>query len=291
MLAKAFCDEETAESKAKQADLTGKLDKTTARIDQATATTAQLQQAIKKLESEVRPFLERSWLRRVQGSWCKELGDTPRDDTRWCIAVYCGEVADMDAAEAEATKVRQGEHADYLKASSDFKASAEAVAKAMEVLNNYYSSASFLQVQVTTGQAPELGGAKGDVGSTIVSVLEARGRGGVEFLCSGSMSCVLCCDAGVAFGSWHGSVRTFESASGVLVMRCAAARVLFCDCCVNHFTLCVWGAQRLRRATSRRCQERGPPRVCRRLDKTLMEVSCLSYVVRGAIPQGECWLA
>lgn len=60
----------------------------------------------------------------------------------------------MDAAEAEATKVRQGEHADYLKASSDFKASAEAVAKAMEVLNNYYSSASFLQVQVTTGQAP-----------------------------------------------------------------------------------------------------------------------------------------
>merc|ERR1719181_2051152 len=132
---KAFCDEETAESKAKQADLTGKLDKTTARIDQATATTAQLQQAIKKLESEV---------------------------------------AEMDAAEAEATKVRQGEHADYLKASSDFKASAEAVAKAMEVLNNYYSSASFLQVQATTsqGQAPELGGAKGDVGSTIVSVLE-----------------------------------------------------------------------------------------------------------------------
>jgi len=132
---KAFCDEETAESKAKQADLTGKLDKTTARIDQATATTAQLQQAIKKLESEV---------------------------------------AEMDAAEAEATKVRQGEHADYLKASSDFKASAEAVAKAMEVLNNYYSSASLLQVQVSTrqGQAPELGGAKGDVGSTIVSVLE-----------------------------------------------------------------------------------------------------------------------
>merc|ERR1719194_298500 len=104
---KAFCDEETSESKAKQADLTGKLDKTTARIDQATATTAQLQQAIKKLE---------------------------------------GEVAEMDAAEAEATKVRQGEHADYL------KATAEAVAKAIEVLNNYYSSASFLQVQATTRQ-------------------------------------------------------------------------------------------------------------------------------------------
>jgi len=129
---KAFCDEETSESKAKQADLTGKLDKTSARIDMATSTTAQLQQAIKKLE---------------------------------------GEVAEMDAAEAEATKVRQGEHADYLKASSDFKLSAEAVAKAMEVLSNYYSSASLLQIRSTTNQ-PELGGAKGDVGSTIVSVLE-----------------------------------------------------------------------------------------------------------------------
>merc|ERR1719389_1076751 len=117
---KAFCDEETAESKAKQADLTGKLDKTQARIDQATATTAQLEQSIKKLE---------------------------------------GEVAEMDAAEAEATKVRQGEHADYVKASSDFKASAEAVAKAMGVLNDYYSSASFVQLQST--QAPELGGSKG----------------------------------------------------------------------------------------------------------------------------------
>lgn len=102
------------------------------------------------------------------------------------------------------------------------------------------------------------------------------------------MSGVLCRDAGVACGCRHGSVRTFESASGVLVMRRAAARVLFCDSCSNHFALCVFGAQRLRRATSRRCQERGPPRVCRRLDKTLMEVSCFIYVVRGAIPQGEC---
>merc|ERR1719267_358071 len=45
----------------------------------------------------------------------------------------------------------------------------------MEVLSNYYNSASLLQIRATTRvgkQAPELGGAKGDVGSTIVSVLE-----------------------------------------------------------------------------------------------------------------------
>merc|ERR1719213_1064012 len=78
------------------------------------------------------------------------------------------QVAEIDAGQAEATQVRQDEHADYLKSSKDFKDSAEAVAKAIAVLNDYYSQASFVQVK----QAPELGGASGDVGSTIVSVLE-----------------------------------------------------------------------------------------------------------------------
>merc|ERR1719498_1025384 len=44
----------------------------------------------------------------------------------------------------------------------------------MDVLNDYYSSASFLQLRATTRRSkqPEFGGAKGDVGSTIISVLE-----------------------------------------------------------------------------------------------------------------------
>merc|ERR1719231_1219343 len=128
---KAFCDEETSESKAKQADLTGKLDKTTSRMEKAEADKASLNEAIKTLE---------------------------------------GELAEMDAAQAEATKVRQEEHAEYLKASKDFKDSATAVAKAMEVLSEYYNSASFIQLRSTT--QPEFGGAKSDVGSTIISVLE-----------------------------------------------------------------------------------------------------------------------
>merc|ERR1719281_2004333 len=79
------------------------------------------------------------------------------------------EIAEMDAGQAEATKVRQEEHAEYLKASKDFKDSAAAVAKAIDVLSDYYSSAAFVQV---SAKQPEFGGAKGDVGSTIVSVLE-----------------------------------------------------------------------------------------------------------------------
>merc|ERR1719379_2517932 len=75
----------------------------------------------------------------------------------------------MDAGQAEATTVRQEEHEEYLKASKDFKDSAAAVAKAIDVLTNYYNSAGFVQV---SARQPALGGAKSDVGSTIVSVLE-----------------------------------------------------------------------------------------------------------------------
>merc|ERR1719408_19140 len=82
-----------------------------------------------------------------------------------------GELAEMAAAQAEATKIRQDEHAEYLKASKDFKDSATAVANAMQVLNEYYNSASFVQLSMSK-QAPEFGGAKSDVGSTIVSILE-----------------------------------------------------------------------------------------------------------------------
>jgi len=125
---KSFCDEEIGESKSKQADLTGKLDKTSARIQKAEADKAKLLEDIKTLESEI---------------------------------------AEIDAGQAEATAVRQQEHEEYIKASTDFKDSAAAVAKAIDVLSEYYSQASFVQV----GQ-PEFGGANTDVGSTITSVLE-----------------------------------------------------------------------------------------------------------------------
>jgi len=126
----SFCEEERAESNAKKADLSGKLDKVGARIQKAESGKAKLQEDVKMLNSEV---------------------------------------AAIDAGQAEATALRQEEHEDYVKASTDFRDSAAAVAKAIDVLSEYYSSASFVQVKV--GQ-PEFGGASSDVGSTITSVLE-----------------------------------------------------------------------------------------------------------------------
>ena len=103
-----------SESKAKQADLSGKLDKTTARISKAEADKAKLQEEIKLLENEL---------------------------------------AEMDAGQAEATKTRQEEHEEYLKSSKDFKDSAAAVAKAIDVLSEYYNSASFVQVVEPSGSS------------------------------------------------------------------------------------------------------------------------------------------
>jgi chromosome segregation ATPase len=127
--AKAFCDTETSKSKAKQADLTAKLDTHGVRIEKATATIDELKVQIKGLQERM---------------------------------------AAMDAAEAEATALRQKEHAEYLKASADYKQSAEAVANAVGVLQSYYSQGSFVQAK----QAPEFGSKQGDIASTILSMLE-----------------------------------------------------------------------------------------------------------------------
>jgi len=87
-MGKSFCDEEIGESKQKQADLSGKLDKTSARISKADAGVAKLTEEIKTLETEI---------------------------------------AEIDAGQAEATKLREEAHSEYMKASTDFKDSAAAV--------------------------------------------------------------------------------------------------------------------------------------------------------------------
>merc|ERR1719359_1304141 len=51
--AKAFCDKETSESKAKQAELTATSDKYGVRIEKATATIAELKEQIKTIQAQI----------------------------------------------------------------------------------------------------------------------------------------------------------------------------------------------------------------------------------------------
>jgi hypothetical protein len=129
--AKAFCDTETAKSKAKQEELTAAVDQHAVRIEKSTAAKAKLAEQVRQLQEEV---------------------------------------AEIDQADASGTALRQKEHEEYVTSSTENKQSAEAVANAMQVLQEYYSQGSFLQTGAK--QAPEFGGAKTDIASTILEMLE-----------------------------------------------------------------------------------------------------------------------
>merc|ERR1719163_488969 len=129
---KAFCDEELSKSKKSQQEKSMVLDKLNGRSDKAETTKATLEGEIKQLEAEI---------------------------------------AEIDSAQAEATKIRNQERTDYQSSSKDFKDSAEATEQAIVVLKQYYEGALIQKAAVVTRQ-PAFGSAKGDTGHSIISILE-----------------------------------------------------------------------------------------------------------------------
>merc|ERR1719443_859700 len=109
-----------------------KLEKHQARMDQAMATATELTDAVKVLE---------------------------------------GEIAEIDAAQKEATNIRQKEKADNTQAMKDFKQSADAVSAAIGVLKEYYEGGSLIQMDRQAGRQghrsrqPSFGGASSDAGA------------------------------------------------------------------------------------------------------------------------------
>merc|ERR1719463_922759 len=130
--AKAFCDTEIEKSRSKQSDLTARLDMVQVRIEKAAAGKAKLQSAVKELDAEV---------------------------------------AKIDMGTAEAIALRTKQHDDYVKTSTEYKQSADAVANAIQVLQDYYAQGAFVQVKRQI-PGPAFGSAKTDIGTTIVSMLE-----------------------------------------------------------------------------------------------------------------------
>merc|ERR1719207_196609 len=129
--AKAFCDTEIEKSRTKQKELSSKADMHAVRIEKGAAAKAKLEAQIKTLQEEV---------------------------------------ATIDAGQSEATGLRQSENKEYVMASAEYKQSADAVASAIQTLQEYYSQGSFVQLKAKAG--PEFGGAKSDIGTTIVEMLE-----------------------------------------------------------------------------------------------------------------------
>merc|ERR550537_1766488 len=134
----AFCKEEMGKTKKSQEDKTMKLDKFTARVDEAESQLGELKDSIKTLEKEV---------------------------------------SEIDKATAEATKIRTEEKEEFMKVAKDYKDSATAVAQAIEVLQNFYSGASFVQLKSQTtlkskSRAKSMESGNGDAAAVIIGVLE-----------------------------------------------------------------------------------------------------------------------
>jgi len=127
--AKAFCDVEMEKSRTKQRELAAKVDMHAVRIEKSESSIAKLKSAVQTLQVEI---------------------------------------ASIDAGTKEATELRTKQKTEFDETSAEYKQSADAVAKAIQVLQSYYSEGAFVQ----TSQAPELGGAKSDIGATIISMLE-----------------------------------------------------------------------------------------------------------------------
>jgi hypothetical protein len=133
----AFCEEEKAKNKKAKAKKTATIEKLDARLDQATSRKEELEEN---------------------------------------VATLSGEIADMDAGQAEATKIRQEEHALNTKSIADFKEAADAVADATDALKDYYGDSSLVQIQSNTDSKhhapPKLGGARSDAANTILSIMD-----------------------------------------------------------------------------------------------------------------------
>merc|ERR1719428_1847567 len=130
----AFCEAEKEKNKKAKKKKTATIDKLDARLDQATSRKEELEEN---------------------------------------VATLSGETADMEAAQAEATKIRNEEHALNTKSIADFKEAADAVADATDALKDYYGDSSLVQLNSNTDSKkapPKLGGARSDAANTILSI-------------------------------------------------------------------------------------------------------------------------
>jgi len=121
---KAFCDKEYAKSEMKKDDTQSDIDSLSAKIGKAQARIARLKREVSTLSEELRSIAQ---------------------------------------DQAEATKLRQEQHASFLEAEKDYSDGLEGLAKALKILRDYFASSSLLQTN-----APKSEGAA----SSIIGILE-----------------------------------------------------------------------------------------------------------------------
>eukprot|EP00747_Dinoflagellata_sp_TGD_P142398 gnl/TRDRNA2_/TRDRNA2_176234_c4_seq2.p1 gnl/TRDRNA2_/TRDRNA2_176234_c4~~gnl/TRDRNA2_/TRDRNA2_176234_c4_seq2.p1 ORF type:complete len:313 (+),score=112.94 gnl/TRDRNA2_/TRDRNA2_176234_c4_seq2:97-939(+) len=135
---KAYCDEEMAKTKAKHDELTMDIEKLTAKTDQQASASAQLKEEAAALQADL---------------------------------------AALQKADAEMSTARKDEHDAFEKTKADLDKAISGVQQALEVLREYYGTASLIQEDKFDAfmqqPKPPVGHAKsGAAGGSIINILE-----------------------------------------------------------------------------------------------------------------------
>merc|ERR1719380_298643 len=102
-----------------------------------------------------------------------EKATTTKQQLEELVADNSAEIAETEKANAEATKLRNEQHENFVKVDTDFSGAAEAVDDAIDALKEYYGDA-FIQTKsntAKTGAPPTFGGAKSDSAGGIIGIL------------------------------------------------------------------------------------------------------------------------
>merc|ERR1711862_430137 len=128
---KAYCDEEMAKTTENKEELEAVVAKLTSKVDKASARSIELKDEVKEAQDD--------------------------------LAAMAKEQAKMD-------EIRRDENAAYTKAKADLELGLSGVRKALEVLRNYYGSASAALVQQPA--MPEQHSKSGGAAGSIINILE-----------------------------------------------------------------------------------------------------------------------
>merc|ERR1719488_150807 len=94
-----------------------------------------------------------------------EKASATKQEQEELIATNSEEIASIEKTNAEATKLRNEQNANFVKIDTDFTAAAEAVDDAIDALKEYYGGAALIQVRskdASSDSQPTFGGAKKD---------------------------------------------------------------------------------------------------------------------------------
>merc|ERR1711920_879684 len=129
---KAWCDEQIQKTEEKKNDLESDIARLTAKIDVATAKSADLKNQVKELQAEL---------------------------------------AALAKLQAEMDKIRQDEHAAFVQAKADLELGLQGVRQALTVLREYYGGSAALMQQPQPAK-PELFAKAAGAGTSIIGILE-----------------------------------------------------------------------------------------------------------------------